>query len=129
MSIGFDKIGVIRTPYKESKDAPRQPRYSRKVSSKVILEEGYQKGLKGIEQFSHIVLIFYIDRSHRYELETYPHSSPEKRGVFATRSPHRPNNIGVSVVKLNRVENNILYIENADMLDNTPLLDIKPYID
>jgi tRNA-Thr(GGU) m(6)t(6)A37 methyltransferase TsaA len=78
--------------------------------------------------FSHIILIYNFHKSETYELETKPFLDTKKRGVFSTRAPKRPNSIGISVVKLLEIDNNILFIENVDILNETPLLDIKPYI-
>ena len=90
--------------------------------------EAYRAGLKDLEGFSHVILIWHIDRSRGGKLDATPPNETKSRGVFATRSPNRPNPIGLSIVELHGIEDGILQVERVDMLDGTPLLDIKPYI-
>jgi tRNA-Thr(GGU) m(6)t(6)A37 methyltransferase TsaA len=92
-----------------------------------VLEE-YAPGLKDLQGFSHIILLYHLHRAQRYTLAVTPFLDTQQRGLFATRAPKRPNPIGLSVVKLVRVEGCLLHVENVDMLDGTPLLDIKPYV-
>jgi tRNA-Thr(GGU) m(6)t(6)A37 methyltransferase TsaA len=94
----------------------------------VEIKNEYINGLKDIDGFSHIILIYHFHISEGYSLEIIPFLDNRPKGVFATRAPKRPNPIGLSIVKLIKVENNILHIEDVDILDNTPLLDIKPYV-
>jgi tRNA-Thr(GGU) m(6)t(6)A37 methyltransferase TsaA len=98
------------------------------VPGKVEIFPKYQAGLKDIDGFSHIILIYFFHKSTGYKLETTPFMDTVKRGLFSTRAPKRPNPIGLSVVKLDRVEDGILHVLNVDVLDGTPLLDIKPYV-
>ncbi|MBN2120640.1 MAG: tRNA (N6-threonylcarbamoyladenosine(37)-N6)-methyltransferase TrmO [Candidatus Omnitrophica bacterium] len=121
-------IGVIHTPYKEPKGIPIQGKFEKGVTGKAELFPEYQDGLKDIEEFSHIILIYYFDRSKEEKLISRPFLEDQTRGIFAIRSPHRPNHIGFSIVKLERVENNIITFSEVDILDGTPLLDIKPYV-
>jgi tRNA-Thr(GGU) m(6)t(6)A37 methyltransferase TsaA len=128
MKIEFEPIGVIHTPYTEPEGMPIQPLGGEGVQGTVEIFEQYRDGLKDLDGFSHIMLLFHFHRSRGYKLHVLPFMGTEERGVFATRAPKRPNPIGLSVVQLDRVENGILYISNLDILDGTPLLDIKPYV-
>ena len=121
-------IGVIHTPFKEPAGMPIQPAGADGVKGTVEIFPEFSDGLKNIEGFSHIILIFHFNRSEGFKLQVSPFLEDEVHGVFAVRAPKRPNPIGISIVKLIKRENNILHIDNPDMLDGTPLLDIKPYI-
>ncbi len=124
----MDAIGTIRTPYKTKQDCPIQPFYTSGSSGRVEVLEQYADGLKDIETFSHIYLLYQFDRADAISLvrSTFLDDSPH--GIYASRHPCRPNGIGMSIVKLIRRDGNVLIVEGADMLDETPLLDIKPYI-
>lgn len=124
----FKKIGIIHTPYKERAGMPIQPPGAEGVKGTIELFAEFEGGLKDIEGFSHIIVIFCFHKSEGYKLQTAPFMEDDIHGLFAVRAPRRPNPIGISVVKLQKREGNILYIDNPDMLDGTPLLDIKPYI-
>jgi tRNA-Thr(GGU) m(6)t(6)A37 methyltransferase TsaA len=124
----FEEIGRIHTPFKELQGMPIQPSSAKGIEGKVELFPHYMDGLKDIEGFSHIILIYYLHKSENFSLQVVPFLDTVKRGVFATRSPKRPNQIGISVVELVEVNDNILKIRNIDVLDQTPLLDIKPYV-
>ncbi|MBN2103198.1 tRNA (N6-threonylcarbamoyladenosine(37)-N6)-methyltransferase TrmO [bacterium] len=121
-------IGVIHTPHNEGSQTPIQPVFSRGVQGTVEIYPEFCEGLKDLEGFSHIYLLYFFDRSAKMQLQVVPYLDSVKRGVFATRAPHRPNKIGMSLVRLLKIENGILTIEDVDILDKTPLLDIKPYI-
>ena len=121
-------IGIIHTPYKEPKGIPIQGKFKKGVRGTVRLFPEYQAGLKDIEGFSHVILIYYFDRSKEKRLTSRPFLEDETHGIFAIRSPHRPNHIGFSIVKLEKVEKNMITFSEVDMLDGTPLLDIKPYV-
>ena len=121
-------IGIIHSPHQEEKKTPIQPVYAEGIKGKVEIYPEYVEGLKDIEGFSHIYLIYYFHRTNDVKLITKPFLEDTERGIFAIRAPFRPNKIGLSIVKLLKQENNYLYIENVDILDGTPLLDIKPYI-
>ncbi|MBN2145624.1 MAG: tRNA (N6-threonylcarbamoyladenosine(37)-N6)-methyltransferase TrmO [Candidatus Aureabacteria bacterium] len=121
-------IGIIHTPYKEPRGIPIQGRFEKDVTGQAEVFVEYQDGLKDIENFSHIILIYYFDRSKDEKLIGKPFLEDERHGIFAIRSPHRPNHIGLSIVKLHKVDGNIVTFSEVDMLNGTPLLDIKPYV-
>jgi tRNA-Thr(GGU) m(6)t(6)A37 methyltransferase TsaA len=122
-------IGIIRTPYAEAKEMPIQGRFKEGVEGWIELEEKYVPALKDLEGFSHLILVYYFHRSDREELQGRPFLEDETHGIFAIRSPHRPNHLGLSIVRLQRIEENRVYFTEVDMLDGTPLLDIKPYVE
>ncbi|ABM61338.1 tRNA (N6-threonylcarbamoyladenosine(37)-N6)-methyltransferase TrmO [Halorhodospira halophila] len=124
--IEMQPIGVIRTPHTERRGMPVQPSGAADHTGEVEVDPAYAAGLKDLDGFSHITLIFLFDRSEGYELEVVPFLDDRPHGVFATRAPRRPNPIGLSTVRLEGVRGNILDIRGPDMLDGTPLLDIKP---
>lgn len=126
--VQFTPIGTIHTPIKKREDAPRQSRLGRDIAGTVEIDKQYEQGLTDLETFSHIVLIFYLHLSKDFSLMSKPPVDDSYHGVFATRSPRRPNPIGISVVRLERVEGNVLHVLDVDMLDGTPILDIKPYV-
>lgn len=128
MAITFTPIGTIRTPFKRKEGMPIQSSGSKGIKGTVVLKKRFVKGLLDLEHFSHIFLIYHFHRSDSYDLQVVPFLDNQPHGIFATRAPWRPNAIGLSVVKLISVNDNILEVENVDMLDGTPLLDIKPYI-
>jgi tRNA-Thr(GGU) m(6)t(6)A37 methyltransferase TsaA len=128
MKITFDPIGTIYTPFKTKKGMPIQSKGAMGIKGQIILNENLVAGLADLDGFSHIILIYYFHESAGFELKIIPFLDETKRGVFSTRAPSRPNSIGISVVRLLNIEKNILNIENVDMIDGTPLLDIKPYI-
>jgi tRNA-Thr(GGU) m(6)t(6)A37 methyltransferase TsaA len=121
-------IGVIHTPYKEPAGMPIQPAAAQGVNGTVVVYSQYRQGLKDLEGFSHIILIYYFHLVRKYSLKVTPFMDNELRGIFATRAPARPNRIGISVVPLLKIEDVILSVQNVDMVDGTPLLDIKPYV-
>ena len=127
-SIELKPIGIIRTPYTEPQDMPIQGRFRDNVEGWIELNEEYVPGLQDLEGFSHLFLIYYFHRSDKVELEGRPYLEDETHGIFATRSPHRPNHLGLSIVRLQRIEGNRIYFTEVDVLDGTPLLDIKPYV-
>ncbi|RLB65133.1 MAG: tRNA (N6-threonylcarbamoyladenosine(37)-N6)-methyltransferase TrmO [Deltaproteobacteria bacterium] len=122
-------IGLIHSPYYSIEDMPIQPKGASKVEGYVIVDEQYIDGLQDIEGFSHIYLLYSFHKATRTELLVTPFMDKQTRGVFATRSPLRPNHIGMSIVKLKSVEGNKVVVKGIDILDGTPLLDIKPYIE
>ena len=127
-NVKYNPIGIIHSPYKEIEGMPIQPCAAIGVRGTVEIKYEYAGGLKDIDGFSHIILIYHFHLSKGFSLEVIPFLDDNPKGVFATRVPKRPNSIGLSIVKLIKVEDNILHIENVDILDNTPLLDIKPYV-
>lgn len=122
-------IGIIHSPFHSIEDMPIQPKGAVNIEGHIILDEKYQAGLQDLEGFSHIYLLYYFHEAKRTELTVTPFMDTKPRGVFSTRSPLRPNHIGLSVVKLKEIVGNKITIEGIDILDGTPLLDIKPYID
>ncbi len=123
----FEPVGVVHSPYKEKKDAPIQPRFSDTEGEIEIFEE-FADGLKDIDGFSHIWVLFEFHRSEGFDLHVRPYLDDELRGVFACRTPRRPNPIGMSLVRLVGRSGNILKISGLDMLNGSPVLDIKPYV-
>jgi tRNA-Thr(GGU) m(6)t(6)A37 methyltransferase TsaA len=126
--LSFKQIGVIHTPFEQTSGIPIQPPGAVGVGGKVEVFEEFADGLKDLEGFSHIILLFLFHRSEGFKLRVKPFLEDEVHGVFAVRAPKRPNPIGISIVRLLERKDNILSIDNPDMLDGTPLLDIKPYI-
>jgi tRNA-Thr(GGU) m(6)t(6)A37 methyltransferase TsaA len=121
-------IGIIHTPFTDTSGMPIQPSRGRGVRGEVEVFPDFVEGLVDLEGFSHIVLLFHLHRSRGYELRVTPFLDTVSRGLFATRAPRRPNPIGLSVVRLVAVDDGVLTIEDLDILDGSPLLDIKPYI-
>jgi tRNA (adenine37-N6)-methyltransferase len=120
-------IGVIRSPYKQKEKAPIQASRSN-ARGTVEVDPTFEDGLKDIEGFSHIILFYTFDRLQGYTLLVKPFLDDKEHGLFATRFPARPNPLGFSIVKLLGVHGNVLEVEGLDVLDGTPLLDIKPYV-
>jgi len=120
-------IGIICTEHVRSEETPIQPIFAPTCVGRVEVFPEYTEGLQDLEQFSHIYLVYHLHKAKEPRLLTKPFLQDRVRGVFATRAPCRPNPIGLSIVKLVGREENVLTIEGADMLDGTPLLDIKPY--
>lgn len=126
--IKYSPIGTIRTPHKDTKGIPIQPIGAKGIRGTVEVRKKYVAGLRDLQGFEYIILIYHFHRSEGYSLEVKPFLDTSLRGVFATRAPKRPNAIGMSIVRLLKVQDNILLIEDVDILDGTPLLDIKPYV-
>lgn len=126
--IFLQPIGFISSPYETPSDVPRQAIYAKKDEAYIHLKKKYQLGLKDLDQFSHALIIFYFHQSNREDIQATPFLDSQKRGIFAIRSPHRPNHIGCSVVSIKRIVDDKLYFAGVDMIDNTPVLDIKPFI-
>ena len=126
--INYKPIGIVHSPFKEPRGTPIQPSAARNVEGTVEIFPECVKGLKDLEGFSHIILIYHLHLSKKYSLEVIPFMDTKLRGVFATRAPSRPNSIGISIVRLDKVEKDKLYIRDIDIIDGTPLLDIKPYV-
>lgn len=124
----MNPIGTIHTPFTDLAGMPIQPAGAIGVDGRVEVFDEYKGGLQDLDGFSHVVLLYVFHRSEGYNLKIVPFMDTEPRGLFATRAPKRPNPIGLSVVQLDRIENGVLHIQNVDMLDGTPLLDIKPYV-
>ena len=120
-------IGIIHTPFKYKKDTPIQP-YKSKTIGKVKVFKKYQAGLEDIEGFSHLILLYRFHKSRGYQLKIKPFLDNKLKGLFATRYPRRPNQIGLTIVKLLKRNGRILLVSGIDVIDGTPLLDIKPYV-
>ncbi|KAA3665530.1 MAG: tRNA (N6-threonylcarbamoyladenosine(37)-N6)-methyltransferase TrmO [Chloroflexi bacterium] len=121
-------IGIIHSPFKQLENMPIQPKGAQEILGQVELFPDFAAGLKDLEGFSHIYLITHFHKAQRESLTVVPFMDDVPRGVFATRSPLRPNHIGLSIVELVEVNENVVTIKGVDVLDGTPLLDIKPYI-
>jgi len=125
-SLELKPIGIIHPPYHDRRKAPRQG-CERKEISQVEVYKEFEEGLKDIEKFSHIILIYWFHKSTGYSLIVTRPRDVKPRGLFATRSPDRPCPLGLSVVELLAREGNIIKVKGLDAIDGTPLLDIKPY--
>ncbi len=128
MSAELVPIGIIHSPYNSQSDAPRQGFLSAKESDIEVYEE-YGQGLEGIEQYARLLVLYRFHRSRKYSLMVKPPGADSFRGVFASRSPNRPNGIGVCIVELIGRKGRLLKVRGLDALEGTPLLDIKPHIE
>jgi tRNA-Thr(GGU) m(6)t(6)A37 methyltransferase TsaA len=128
MEVSYRTIGVVHSPFSSIENVPIQPRAAAGVCGTVEVWAELAPGLKDLEGFSHIILLYHFHLVMRTQLVVVPFMDPEPHGVFATRAPSRPNPIGLSVVRLLGREGNVLHVENVDIVDGTPLLDIKPYV-
>ena len=126
--INYVPIGIIHSSFKEPKGTPIQSSATKGVDGTVEVFPEYTEGLKDLEDFSHIILIYHFHLSKEPLLKVKPFMDNQMHGVFSTRAPSRPNPIGISIVRLVKIKGNILYIKDADIVDGTPLLDIKPYV-
>ncbi|MGD9212965.1 MAG: tRNA (N6-threonylcarbamoyladenosine(37)-N6)-methyltransferase TrmO, partial [Desulfobacteraceae bacterium] len=122
----FTSIGTIYSPFNDPQGMPIQPRGAAEVIGRVVLLEEYEPGLTDLEEFSHIILIYHFHQSTGHELMVTPFLDQTQHGVFATRAPRRPNPIGLSIVQLVERQSNELIVRGIDVLNETPLLDIKP---
>lgn len=120
-------IGIIHSPFTDRADMPIQPCGARDTAGRVVLDKALASGLRDLDGFSHIYLLYHFHMSQGFDLTVVPFMEPAERGLFSTRAPRRPNQIGMSVVRLLRIEGNVLHILGVDVLDGTPLVDIKPY--
>lgn len=121
-------IGVVRSPFLRKVDAPRQPRVAQHVEGRIELDPTLEHAVEDLDGFEHVWVLAWMDRARGFRPKVLPPRSSKKRGVFATRSPHRPNPIALSVMELLRVEGTVLHVRGMDLLDGTPVLDIKPYL-
>lgn len=124
--ITFRPIGVIRSPHQRREETPIQPVFARGIEGRVELFPEYAEGLAGLEEFSHVHLIYHLHLVDQMRLTCVPFLDDEPHGVFATRGPWRPNPIGMSLVRVLGVEGTTVSVIDVDILDGTPLLDIKP---
>jgi tRNA-Thr(GGU) m(6)t(6)A37 methyltransferase TsaA len=127
-SIQYSPIGVIHSPFNDLADMPVQPSGYASSPGHVEIYPQFEEGLIDLDGFSHLILLYHLHEVKRVNLTVIPFLDREAHGVFATRAPTRPNPIGLSIVKLIRIEANVVHLANLDILDQTPLLDIKPYV-
>ena len=128
MEIIYHPIGIIHSPFTDLKEMPIQPTSATSALGTAEVFPEFAEGLKDLEGFSHVILLYHLHQVLRVDLTVTPFLGTAKRGIFATRAPSRPNPIGLSIVQLLRVDGNRLELGNIDILDGTPLLDIKPYV-
>lgn len=121
-------IGVIHSPHRQATGTPVQPAFAKGIEGTVELFPEFAPGLKDLDGFERIWLVYWFDRASPAQLEVTPYLDTQTRGLFATRSPCRPTPIGISSVRISRLEGNVIHVLDLDMLDGTPLLDIKPYV-
>jgi len=128
MVIELSPIGIIHSPFHSLTDMPIQPTSKTSAEGFAEIFEPYRAGLLDLDGFSHVILLYYLHWVTRVDLQVFPFLDDQPRGIFATRAPTRPNPIGLSITRLKRIEAGHLYLDNIDILDGTPLLDIKPYV-
>jgi tRNA-Thr(GGU) m(6)t(6)A37 methyltransferase TsaA len=128
MKIVYEPIGIVRSPFTEPEGVPIQPWRGRGLRARVDLLPELADGLRDLDGFSHIILVCHLHRSVGFSLQVVPFLDDVARGLFATRAPRRPNPIGLSVVRLVAVEGARVEFEGVDLIDGTPVLDIKPYV-
>ncbi len=121
-------IGVINTPFDDLKGMPIQPSGALEIEGTLVIHPEYEQGLNDLMGFSHIILLYQFHRSTGYDLLVTPFLDTQKRGLFSTRAPRRPNSIGLSIVELMGRDKNLVFVRGIDVLNNTPLIDIKPYV-
>jgi len=124
----YKPIGVVHSPFKLPQNVPIQSAAAKGVVGSVEVLQEYVEGLKDVEGFSHLILVYHFHLAQPYSLLVTPFMDKKLHGLFATRAPSRPNPIGVSIVRLTKVEQNLLHIQDVDIIDGTPLLDIKPFV-
>jgi tRNA-Thr(GGU) m(6)t(6)A37 methyltransferase TsaA len=131
ITINLKQIATIKTPFCKLENMPVQPKGAKDTLATIEFKDEFEEGLKDLDGFSHAYLIYYFHKTTEHKLSVVPFNdlNNKKRGVFSTRTPVHPNQIGLSIVELVSVENNIVTIRGVDILNNTPLLDIKPYIE
>jgi tRNA-Thr(GGU) m(6)t(6)A37 methyltransferase TsaA len=128
MDVTMMPIGAMRTPFAETGEIPKGPDAKHDAEGVIEIAPLFEAGLQDIEGFSHLYVLWHFHRAGGYDLVAYPPSDDRPHGVFATRSPQRPSPIGLTVVQLLRRDGLRLYVRGVDMLDGTPVLDIKPYL-
>ena len=128
MEIILKPIGIIHSPYKKKEDIPIQGVFKPEGMTTIEVFEKYAQGLKDVEGFSHLMILYFFHKSKDFSLQAKPFLEDKLHGIFVIRSPHRPNHLGVSVVRLLERKENILKVGEIDVFDGTPLLDIKPYV-
>lgn len=126
--IEFTAIGFAKTAYKDISDMPIQGAGIANNLAQIVINEELQAGLQDLAEFSHIYVIFHLHKMSHPALTVTPFLDTKPHGIFATRSPKRPNPIGLSIAEIDHIEDNIIFVKDIDLLDGTPILDIKPYI-
>ena len=126
--IRYRPIGIIHSPFKTREGTPIQPIGGIDINAEVEIFPEYVEGLQDLKEFSHIILLYHCHLSQAYKLTVKPFLDDVAHGLFATRAPARPNPIGMSLVRLKRIENATLFVQDIDIIDQTPLLDIKPFV-
>ena len=128
MKLELTPIGLIHSPHRKAEGTPIQPRWAAGIEGTVEVFPEFVTGLRDLDGFDRIWLLYWFDRAQAAQLEVVPYLDTQPRGIFATRAPSRPNAIGLSCVRLLAVEGALLRVADLDVLDGTPLLDIKPYV-
>lgn len=128
MEMKFKAIGIIHSPYKTVENMPVQTSASKNVEAEIEIFDQYKEGLSDLDGFSHIYVIFFLNMVGEPKLKVIPFLDTVERGIFATRSPARPNAVGLSLAELVSVKGNRIIIRGVDMLDGSPVIDIKPYV-
>ncbi len=126
--IKYEPIGIVHSPFKKVQGTPIQSLGAKNTKGIVEVFSKYSRGLKDIEGFSYLILIYHFHLIKKQRLVVKPYMDKKSHGIFATRAPSRPNPIGISIVKLEKRKKNFLYVSGIDIVDKTPLLDIKPYV-
>ncbi len=124
----FNSIGTIYTDFLEKAGVPIQATFGKSHEGRIIIKEEFKDGLKDLNEISHVFLIYHFNQHKDYQMIVKPYMDETPRGLFSTRAPKRPNGIGLSLVEILKIEDNIIYFKGVDMLNETPLLDIKPFI-
>ena len=128
MKIVYKPIGIIHSPFDKLEDMPIQTSSESSGPGVVEVYPEFAPGLKDLEGFSHVYLLFHMHKTGEVKLKVTPFLDEQSRGLFATRAPSRPNPIGLSLVKIVRIEKNLIHVDRVDVLDGTPLIDLKPYV-
>lgn len=126
-NIIYHPIGYIRTPFENVSEMPIQPCGAKGIQGIIELDPDFVAGLIDLDGFSHVILLYHFHRVKGYKLYVVPFMDDKPHGIFATRAPARPNAIGISIVRVQRIEDDLIYFDGADMVDGTPLIDIKPF--
>ncbi len=126
--IEYNPIGIIHSPFKSPEGTPIQPSAAKGVRGEVDVYPEFAEGIEDLAGFSHVILLYHFHLSKKYNLKVKPFLDDQYHGLFATRAPARPNPIGLSVVRLTKIDNATLHVRDMDIVDKTPLLDIKPYV-
>jgi tRNA (adenine37-N6)-methyltransferase len=121
-------IGIIHSEFKDIKSMPIQPTGDNADKGRIEVDSKYLEGLKDLDGFSHIIIIYNFHKAEQVKLTVKPFLDDNTHGVFATRTPVRPNHIGISIVEIDKINENNIFVKNIDVLDGTPVIDIKPFV-